>query len=302
MAVSRMNLADATSPDRLAMEIFKNEPDLAIPVPIEKLCRQLDISDIQPLQTAGYEGGLITDRDKSAGVVLVNANSREQRQRFTIAHELAHFLMPSHLPSAEGHFLCSQEDMFQLHSGEQDQRRRMEAEANRFASLILLPPKHFRSDVAATKDPSLQHVTSLSERYNVSKEAVARAYTDFRDEPTAVLIAKDGRLLRSYVPKSKFPFLSVTNGTPLPRQSLLVRKQHNIGAASDLEGTDTGVWFDVERGKRAPTLYEQVLAQQQGYAMIMLTLEPLDDEDRDPDDDRTSKERLRDRQSQWRSR
>ncbi len=296
MAVSRMDLADAASPDRLAIEIFRHELDLPIPVPIERLCTQLDISDIQPLQTAGYEGGLLTDRDKSDGVILVNAKSREQRRRFTIAHELAHFLMPSHLPSPDGSFLCSQEDMFQLHSAEQDRRRRMEAEANRFASMILLPPKHFRVDVASTKDPNLEQVRALADRYNVSKEAVGRTYTEFRDEPTAILVAKDGKLLRSYVPRSKFPFLSARNGTQIPRYSLLWRNKHVVGETSDIEETDAGVWLEVERGKRAPSLFEQVLLQQQGYAMIMLTIEAHDDENHEPDEDLTSKERLRSRQ------
>ncbi len=116
---------------------------MPIPVPIELLCSQLDIKEIQPLQTVGYEGGLITDRDKCDGVILVNAHSPEVRRRFTIAHELAHFLMPSHMPSADGRFLCSQQDMFHLATDERDQRRRMEAEANRFASRILLQQSSF---------------------------------------------------------------------------------------------------------------------------------------------------------------
>jgi Zn-dependent peptidase ImmA (M78 family) len=302
MAVSRIDLADATSPDRLVVEILKHEPDLPIPVPIEILCRQLDILDIRPLQTTGYEGGLITDRDKSEGVILVNAHSPEFRKRFTIAHELAHFLMPSHMPSVDGRFLCSQQDMFHLATDEQDQRRRMEAEANRFASRLLLPAKPFRADVAATKDPDLQQIGALSRRYQVSKEAVGRAYVEFREEPTAVLITKDSTLERAYLPSSKFPFLSVRRGAPVPRQSLLMRCRHEQGIASDLDETDAGVWLDVDRGSRAPTLYEQVLPQQEGYAMILLTIELSDDDDYDPDGERTAKERLRERQARWQDR
>lgn len=300
MAVSRMDLADAASPDRIVMEIFKHEPDLPIPVPIEALCRQLDISAVQPLQTAGYEGGLITDRDKCDGIILFNTNSPETRKRFTIAHELGHFLIPSHVPSADGQFLCSQQDMFRLSAGEQDKRQRMEVEANRFASRLLLPAKQFRVDVAASKDPDIQQVAALARQYNVSKEALGRAYAEFREEPTAILITKDGKLLRSYVPPTKFPFLSVRNGAPIPRQSLLWRRRHELGIASDLDETDAGVWIDIERGKRAPTLYEQVLPQQKGFAMILLTIELADEDDDDSDGDRTAKERLQHRQAQWR--
>jgi Zn-dependent peptidase ImmA (M78 family) len=300
MGVSRIDLADAASPNKIVLEIFKHEPDLPIPVPIEALCGQLDISAIQPLQTAGYEGGLITDRDKSNGIILFNANSPETRKRFTIAHELGHFLIPSHIPSPDGKFLCSQQDMFRLSAGEQVKRHHMEVEANLFASRLLIPAKQFRVDVAASKDPDIQQVALLARRYNVSKEALGRAYAEFREEPTAVLITKDGKLLRSYVSATRFPFLSVRNGDPIPRQSLLCRRRHELGIASDLDETDAGVWIDMERGKRAPTLYEQVLPQQQGFAMILLTIEPVDEEDNDPDGDRTAKERLQSRQAFWR--
>jgi hypothetical protein len=72
VAVSRIGLADAGSPEKLTMELLKAEPNLPIPVPIEQLARQLDIQDIQPLTTDGFEGGLITDIAKSIGIILFN--------------------------------------------------------------------------------------------------------------------------------------------------------------------------------------------------------------------------------------
>lgn len=300
MSISRIDLADATSPDRLAIEIFKHEPDLPIPVPIEQLCRKLDIVDICALQTAGYEGGLITDRDKSAGTILYNAQSPQKRRRFTIAHELGHFLMPSHVPTAEGRFLCSQDDMFQLRARDQEQRARMEVEANRFASCILLPARNFRTDVAKSKDPDLQQVAELSRRYDVSKEAVSRAYVEFRDEPTAILIAKDSVIQRTYLTKDKFPFLSVSVGNPVPKRSLLLRRRHDAAIASDLDETDAGVWIDVAWGTKAPTLYEQVYPQHGGYAIILLTIERTNEDEEDRDGERTSKQRYQERIGRWR--
>src|SRR5262249_8702081 len=111
MAVARIDLADAASPERLVIEILKHEPELPIPVPIEQLCTQLDIVEIKPLTTPGFEGALLTDADKHSGIILYNQASRPKRRRFTIAHELCHFLDPSHLPDTQGQFLCSQADM-----------------------------------------------------------------------------------------------------------------------------------------------------------------------------------------------
>lgn len=298
MGISRIDLADATSPERLVIEIIKHEPDLQIPVPIEVLCSKLDIVDIQALTTEGYEGGLLTQVDKTTGIILFNEHSPRKRRRFTIAHELGHFLIPSHKPSEDGKFLCSLVDMFSLSKNEIDKRLRMEAEANRFASHILLPAPRFRKDANSAKDPNLQHVFSLSDAYDVSKEALGRAYISYREEPVAFIVVRNERVLRYYKDEARFPFVSVNYGAPIPRASLFLRKRHEIGVPSDIDETDAGVWIDVRRGERAPNLYEQVCAQRNGFGLIMLSLEQRDD-DFDPDENRTSRQRLRERQSRY---
>jgi Zn-dependent peptidase ImmA (M78 family) len=230
MHITRIDLADAASPERLMMEILKHEPNLPIPVPIEKLCAQLDIVEIKPLATEGFEGGLITDLDKHSGIILYNQTSPRKRRRFTIAHELCHFLAPSHVPDQQGRFLCSQADMLLLASNEQDRRRRMEVEANRFASLILLPPPTFRRDVDQSKDPNLQHIVALSEKYLVSMEAVSRAYATYRHDPVAIVITQHGRVLRCYKDAGRFPFITVPENSPVPNHSLLKRRSPSQSA------------------------------------------------------------------------
>jgi Zn-dependent peptidase ImmA (M78 family) len=298
MTVSRIDLADAATPEKLVLEILRHEPDLKIPVPIEDLCRQLDIVDITPLDTDGYEGGLITPADKFEGSILYNRLSPRRRRRFTIAHELAHFLMPSHIPSADGRFLCKMSDMLAMQAGEADKRLRMEVEANRFAAHILMPAPFFRPDVAVGKDPDLNQLIKLADRYDVSKEAASRAYVRYRDEPVAIVIVHNGKVLRVYREQSKFPYLSTGHGSPVSAYSLLRRRKHEEGVPSEIDQTDAGVWLDVQRGQTPPQLYEQVLAQREGYAMIMLSIEPqIDEDEEDLEDGLTSAQRLKRRLS-----
>jgi hypothetical protein len=190
--------------------------------------------------------------------------------------------------------------MLLLAANEQDQRRRMEVEANRFASLILLPPPVFRRDVDQSSDPNLQRIIALSDKYQVSLEAVGRAYVSYRSDPVAILITQNGRLLRRYKNDQRFPFITVPDNSPVPRQSSLMRRAHERGVPSEIDETDAGVWIDVQRGRRASALYEQVYAQSQGFATIMLSMERAEDDDYDPDAERTAKERYRDRQTRWR--
>jgi len=285
MSVSRMDLADCGSPEKLVIEILKAEADLPIPVPIEKLAYQLGITDIKTLGADGFEGGLITNQTKSTGVILLNKNLRNTRRRFTIGHELAHLLIPTHTPGQNDRFLCSIKDLLELDPKVADRRIRWEAEANRFSSLILVPPPMFRKEANAKRDPDLQEVVRLAGRYEVSKEVAGRAYVDYRHDPVAFMVTHNGRLLRSYRRKADFPFVTVDWGAAIPKGSFLRRKRHEISVASDIEETDASVWLDVSRGTRAPTLFEQVYQQQQGYALVLLSIEPAEDDEEAEDRD-----------------
>ncbi|TPL67552.1 MULTISPECIES: ImmA/IrrE family metallo-endopeptidase [unclassified Mesorhizobium] len=295
MKITRMDLADAGSPERLVLEILKLEPQLPIPVPIEELCLRLDIHEIVPLTTHSYEGGLVTTPDKFNGSILFNEASPRERRRFTIAHELGHFLIPSHVPSAEGRFLCKLQDMRELKGGESDRRLKMEVEANRFASQLLMPPPKFRMDVAVGKDPDIRQLSSIAKKYDVSKEAAGRAYVRFREEPVALVVTQNGKLLRDYRDSLKFPRLAIPTGAMVPAHSLLHRRKHEMGVPSEIDETDAGVWLPVERGRQPAPLYEQILLQRQGYALIMLSRDAVaaDEEDVDEEAEMTSAERLK---------
>jgi Zn-dependent peptidase ImmA (M78 family) len=258
MSVSRIDLADCGSPERLVVEILKAEPDLPIPVPIEKLAHQLGITEIKTMETEGFIGGLITNETKSTGVILLSHNLQKGRRRFTIGHELAHLLIPTHKPGQSDRFLCSLKDLLAMDPKISDQRLRWEAEANRFASLILVPPPVFRKEANAGKDPNLQDIVKLAGRYEVSKEVAGRAYVDYRHEPIAFLLTHEGRLLRSYRRKNDFPFITVDWGVPITKGSLLIRKRHELSVASEIDETDATVWLDVSRGNPGPILFEQV--------------------------------------------
>jgi Zn-dependent peptidase ImmA (M78 family) len=279
LPVSRIDLADAGSPERLIMEILKAEPNLPIPVPVEQLAFQLGVTDIKEMDSDGFIGGLITNQTKSTGVILVNENLRNERRRFTIGHELAHLLIPTHLPGKDDRFLCSLKDLLALDPKIADRRLRWEAEANRFSSLLLVPPNVFRKEANACKDPDLQDIVRLARRYEVSKEVMGRAYVDYRHEPVAFVVTHEGRVLRYYARKTDFPFITVRWGDPVPERSLLMRKKHQISVASEIDEADAALWFDVSRGNKPPALYEQVYPQQKGYALILLSIEPADDDD-----------------------
>ncbi len=110
MPVSRSDLGGAGTPEALVKRILRAEPDLPVPVPIEVLCDRLGILRIDDLDTDGFEGGLITDATRSEGIILAK-RAGEPRRRFTLAHELGHFLMAHHVPDEPGRFVCKGADL-----------------------------------------------------------------------------------------------------------------------------------------------------------------------------------------------
>lgn len=299
MKITRLDLDGTGSPTGLVTKILKAEPDLPIPVPIEDLARQLDITEIADLELEGFEGGLITDDCRSAGTILVNRAAQRGRRRFTIGHELGHFLIPTHKPVKPGKFLCSREDMRRWSAQENDIYARMEVEANKFSALLLMPPPKLRAVMEKFGDPDLAHILEIARHFDVSKDAAARAYAEYHDQMIAIAVIKDGKVLRIYK-NTRFPRVGVAYGSAVPKNSLL---HHEAGRGTDLsEIRENGaeLWLESDWGKRLPTLYEQVFFQQEGFALVMLWVESghdHDDEESDLDDGRTSKERLRDRRA-----
>lgn len=299
MKVSRLDLDGTGSPLGLVSKILKIESDLKIPVPIVELALQLDIQSVEEFTTTNFEGGLLTDEARSAGIVLVSRGATNGRRRFTIGHELAHFLILTHAPIEPGKFLCSRADMARWDVNQNDRYKRMEAEANQFAALMLMPPPILRRFIEALRDPSIEHALAVAEHFDVSKEAAARAYAEYHEECVAIVIVHNNKVMRVHKNRT-FPRMSVARQQEVPVGSYLRRKLHTVRKCSDTVETSAGVWLDIEYGKPAPSLFEQVYTQANGYALIMLWVE-FEEEEHDPDEDRTSKQRLQERLSRYRS-
>jgi hypothetical protein len=304
MKITRMDLADTGSPSGLVTQILKIEKDILIPVPVDELAYQLDVEKITPLETAAFEGGLLTDEERSRGIILLNQALIDNpvldaRRRFTLGHELGHFLMRSHAPVQPGQFLCSRADMSTWSSERNSQHAKMEAQANEFSALLLMPPPLLRKEIKKSRDPNLNHVPMVARHFNVSKEAAARAYAAYHQQNIAIVVVKDGIVQRIHK-GFKFPWITASYGKPVPNGSIFYKKLPER-IASEITPTLPDNWISVEFGRRAPELYEQVYPQQNGYALLMLWCQPPEgDDDEDGKEDWTSKQRLQHRQSLWR--
>ena len=208
LTLDRMAVEDGSSnPERLAAAIHDQLGLTTGPVPVEAIAAALDIVEIRTAETSGTRGRSC-DHGRSAarGSILVRAGANRQRRRFTIAHELGHFLSTWHESSVGGSFVCSESDLgvgWQNSVGA-DTHRRQEAEANRFA-IELLAPRRLISNAALRGTPDLEKVIDLSRDLDISREACARRWLELLDEPMALVFGKEG--IVRYVERSpSLPF------------------------------------------------------------------------------------------------
>lgn len=232
------------------------------PVPVEEIALALDIGEVRRARLRGFEGMLLTDRVRSTGAILANdSHGREARVRFTIAHELGHFLLEHHQFHGDTGFACSAADM-----GVVDGRDRhvvQESEANRFAIGLLAPPARFASLLDGP--PDITSVHALAGDLQISREAALRRLVTLHPEPMAVVFARDDVI--SVAPRHpRFPWLRAIKGHALPIDLPL----------PDTPGENHTDWFAAPDGSwcapSAATVLQQAHVSEIGFVTILLRL------------------------------
>lgn len=299
LKLTRMDLDGTGSPEGLVLKILKAEPGLTYPIPILDIAKALDIEEIGEIETSAFEGSLLIGPHRRYGSICVNKAAKGGRRRFTIGHELGHWCIPLHKPVKGDQFLCSRDDMRMWSASEQNTYARMEVEANRFSALLLMPPPLLKKYLAKRGDPSLAHVLDIHKDFIVSKDAAARAYAQHYETPIATVVVHKGKVERVYKP-IKFPYVNVVKGSDVPKPSVYWRTKDSKTEMSDIVEVAAGQWLDSKWGQKLPTMYEQVLHQQMDYALIMLWPEMTDEDDEhDPEENMTSKERYAKQKARW---
>ena len=270
MTLDRIELDGVGSPARLAERIHELAPNLSLKFDVKALCHQLDIHEIREIDTTAYEAAIIMDEYKADGSILLARSSGAKRKRFSIGHELGHFLLPTHLPKSGG-FSCSHSDLKSDSAAAKDRDARIEAEANRFAAHLLMPPRKIRANLA-TPQPDLGEILRLADEFFVSKEAMARSYVDAHRETLALVFLHRGKITRFYKPDD-FPFIDITIGTEAPEESIASDHGHAPTEISEMEECDPSTWLGEWSQRKVDMLSEQLLAQRDGHAMVLLHAE-----------------------------
>jgi hypothetical protein len=142
-----------------------------------------------------YEGALLRIKGIPRGYVVINARIREEsRKRFTLAHEVGHFLLPWQQDLSSP---CTKEKI----ESWDEELYRSELEANRFAAEILMPRESVATYLPA--EPTMGAVESIAADCETSLTASAFRLVTLTSYRVAVVWSQGNRV-RWYKPSEEF--------------------------------------------------------------------------------------------------
>jgi uncharacterized protein DUF955 len=141
---------------------------------------------IEEGDVTGFDGALVRVKGASSGIIALRKSIREDgRKNFTIAHEIAHFVLPKHDESS----VC-RSSQIETWNGQVAAR---ELEANEFAAELLLPEAIVRATVGRP-EPSLAVAKSIGETFSTSLTASAYRFAELTSFRCAVVWSSQRRV------------------------------------------------------------------------------------------------------------
>jgi hypothetical protein len=195
------------------------------------------ITEVQSADIKGFEGALFPDDGRKRWMLLYSqAVTSPGRRRFTQAHELGHYIL--HRLRRES-FQCSDLDMLNWSKDDRD----IEAQADLFASYLLMPLDDYRAQVSHGVD--LEVLSQCAARYGVSLTAAVLKWLEYTDEKATLLMSNDGFIRWAWSSEPAFRagafFKTRSQVIPVPEQSIAA----DATIQHDRKGTEipATVWF-----------------------------------------------------------
>lgn len=224
----------SSDPTITAISLIGALENPVFPLDIEKIALAIGIQKIKEISSNQFEGMLVALPDKTAGFINVNRNIRETtRRRFTIAHELGHFLITTH----QSKYNCNSYDL----SNYYDKTNIQEIEANQFAAELLMPEKYFYIEIH-NKTPSYALFQSLTDKFESSLTSTLIRYKDFTEESIAIVMSINSII--AWASRSNSFKYFIESKTELPPNSCAIEYFKGNDLPTEFEEVERDIWFD----------------------------------------------------------
>ena len=223
------------------------------------------ITKIEEANIPNFEGMLASNDDQSKWMIAYNATLNSLgRIRFTKAHELGHYILHR---KQRHEFICSRDDMLDWYSNND-----IEAEADTFASYLLMPLDDFRRQI--DNKINLDMLQNCADRYGVSLTAAILKWLSYTDEKAVLIMSNDGFMNWASSSDPAFRagafYKTRKNVIPIPEKSLTANNSISVNLYG--ENMPAKRWF--QHADSESELTEMKLYSDQYGATLTLLLLP----------------------------
>jgi Zn-dependent peptidase ImmA (M78 family) len=272
-----------TSPSELAAHLLdrlgiQGKPDLV------QVAERIGLRIVE-VEAEAFDGSLVRALDGPKGIVAINQSIREPgRKRFTIGHEIGHYLIPGHRNLEN---VCAGQVIESWQKG----LNQSELEANEFAIELLLPARYVRYALRLN-DPSLKTIAGVANQFETSLTATTLRFVGLTDLP-CVAVWSEKKRARWYRRSRAFPFYLSKESLPADG-SFASRLFEGRNVPDDFAEVPANTWLDWRDAARVVRVLEHSIRLPHYDAVLTLlwfmlreivdeedppTMEDLDPED-----------------------
>jgi Zn-dependent peptidase ImmA (M78 family) len=185
--------------------------------PLEKILKEEEIKVyFDNYEKGTFDGMTIYEDEKFFIHINIDNGNRidSSRGRFTLAHELGHYIIDSHR-------IGLMNGLLEPHPSKigRKQFNEIEREADYFASCLLMPEIRFQKDTFRKKF-NFELIDYMSKEYNVSITACAFRFAEIGNHPIMIVYAENGIIKWTHL-SDDFPFKYLINDNVVPQNIVM---------------------------------------------------------------------------------
>lgn len=235
------------------------------------------VGKVVPHGVAGIDGMLFHRKKQNDWCISYDETvTIPGRINFTIAHELGHYLVHRKLRDT---FQCGRNEMLDYDSVES---RRIESQANIFASYLLMPRNDFDAQIKG-QVISFDLFGHCAERYQTSLTATAIKWLEFTEEAAMIVVADhDDFICWSYCSQSAKRLGAYKKPGEFVPNSALEYLKSKPSSSRDSRRVAAGVWHSNEEAIETAIISDQF---EQTIFLIRFPFAASPDHEEEPESD-----------------
>jgi len=246
-----------------AEKFLKDEGFNSLPIDLMAIAERLEI--IVQAKSEGNSGvsGMLLKHENNFGIMYATHIKSIGFQRFSIAHEIGHFLLDGHIEQILPDGANEHESRAGFTSSDP-----YEIEADNFASALLMPSELFKKEMQKMEE-GLEAIKALAKVCETSLISTAIRYTKFAEEPCAIIVSEGNIIYYAFMSESlkRLPDIEwIKKGMAIPGNTLT----YNYAAVDD--GSDLGDLSDWFEGHNFETQEDVIKLGEYGKTLTVITV------------------------------